>query len=368
MKLGCLAGVEYKNKVIFSPMYTNGIFELNLSSGEVRLIKMLEKEGASGALFRKAVIYKNEAWFIPQKSNYIVCMDVESYKISYIPLQYRTKYNTSSDYPYYYAFIDCIIIREMYLVCVPSGIDSVIIINLETHEQRVVYGISNPEIDKVHSAVMIDDELYLISQNGTSDCVIALDGNYARKINLSFDHQKYSSLICNKNNIFLIPNNQSCDKQNHLCVYNYETKRKSYFNLPSSGESYYGGIAEEQFVLLFPYNGTKILKFDIYNSCFTFINYPEQIATCFMSGRTIAIPIHSCSRVLVSLPIEGYILEFNSVGEITNYYDVRIMNKNDSNTFIREYKHKNRNGGAIFSEFEPFMVEDFLQILSDTVE
>lgn len=364
MTLGCLAGVEYKGKILFSPMYSNGLFELDMYTRTVRLVRIVENEKCVAALYRKAILYKSEAWFVPQKGEFIICVNLETYEIKYINLEYATKYSESGKFPYYYTFIDAVIVNDKYLVCVPIGIDSIMLINMETHEVCSVKDISNPNLDKVHTSFLSDEKLCVISQNGLLDKEIEIESKESFTKEWEFDSKRFSSGLSYKNELFLIPNNSSGEKPITLGKINLLTKEILYYPLPDTTYGYYGGLVGEGFLLLFPDNGSRILRFDLSDEQFYFIDYPEEIRNKVTGDKTIIRAIDSKSRILVSMPVEGYILEFDTNGDIKDYFNVAVMQDEEKNSIIEASREKGENISGLITESISLMLSDFLYILS----
>lgn len=360
MKLGCLAGVEYKGKIVFSPMYSNGLFELDTTTGMTRLIKIVKKELNVQALYRKAVLHNGEAWFIPQKGNNILKINLETYELQYLKVDYNVKFDTSGNYPYYYMFIDCSVILDKYLVCVPSGIDAVVIIDMDSNKMISVPNIANPNIDKVHTAFFTNENINIISEKGKLDKRINMADYSVEPADWEFDSSYFSSAIKFKDYLYLIPNRK--DGELKLAKMNLMTKSIEYYQLPRTEDGYYGGVIWDKWLMMFPDNGARILRFDLHNSSFKFINYPVEIRKYITGDKTIVRLIDSNDKLFVSLCVEGFVLEFDKSGEITDYYDVIDMNDEERNKI---FENDNRVNNEIFTkEGEPLSLADYIYMIS----
>ena len=176
MNLSCMAGVEFENKILFTSRYMNGLFELDLATGLISLVSIIKGEIPQYNLYRKAFLHNKEAWFIPQRGEQILCVNLETYDISYYRPGFNTKYEENVDYPYWFAYIDGVIVEDRFLFCIPSGYDALQIIDMQEHELFPVYGINNPYNDIIYSAYVRNGEAHLLSKKGTSDVIVKCDG------------------------------------------------------------------------------------------------------------------------------------------------------------------------------------------------
>lgn len=133
MKVRFNAGIEYDNKLVLSSIDINGLWIYDLLQKKIVAYKRFEKERKSFAIHRKAFLYNNEAWFLPQNGEYIAIVNLCNYEISYMEMKYMNR-NMKGIEMLNSKVYDGGIIEERYLYVVPSGIDTVNIIDLKEKE------------------------------------------------------------------------------------------------------------------------------------------------------------------------------------------------------------------------------------------
>lgn len=166
MRVSFYAGVKYDNKVFFSGYYwLTGLFSMNIENGEVKFLKLFEKEILTSRLHRMAFLYQNEAWFIPEQADYIACLDINTLEISYyeIPCYKKNPVIGNRDYCVY---VSGYVLKGKFLCLIPREIDTALIIDMEKHELYPYYCVINPEKDRIADGVVLKEVLYLLPENG----------------------------------------------------------------------------------------------------------------------------------------------------------------------------------------------------------
>lgn len=154
-------GVKYKERLILSSNEMNGMWVYDLVKGQLVNYKKFEKEDNCYAIHRKAFLYKDEAWFIPQNGKYIAIVDLLSYEIEYMDLPYKAlneKGMSASGCVTY----DGGLIDSRYLYIVPAGIDALNIVDLEKRTIKTYYGVNNGQDFLAHGFVW-KNSIYLYS-------------------------------------------------------------------------------------------------------------------------------------------------------------------------------------------------------------
>lgn len=199
------AGVEYKGVLFLSSIEMNGLWRYDLNSKKMEFISKFYREENpfdNYALHRTAFLYKNEAWFIPQNGKYIAIVDLENYKMEYIPVPYKSivfdgmsKTNAIC--------LDAKRIDERHIMLVPCGIDSLNIVDLETKEIES-YSNINEENNPYSSGVYANNKFYFLGmlglkiyqydRHGNKDNILIVDDGKSNR---------YGQVYFNKNNNLL---------------------------------------------------------------------------------------------------------------------------------------------------------------------
>lgn len=140
LKLKFNAGVEYDHKLILSSIGINGLWVYDLISHKIIAYRKFEREEKSYAIHRKAFLYRDEAWFIPQNGNYIAIVNLINYEISYMELQYQRLNKKGIDLLNAKTY-DGGIIEEQMLYMVPSGIGTLNVIDMKEKKIRKCWDI-----------------------------------------------------------------------------------------------------------------------------------------------------------------------------------------------------------------------------------
>jgi hypothetical protein len=139
------AGVKYKDKLILSSIEVNGLWVYDLILDKIVLYKKFEQEEASFAIHRKAFLYNDEAWFIPQYGNKIAIVDLNNYDISYIEIPFK-QFSEEGLKKLQAKTYDGGLFNEHYLYTIPTGIDALNIIDLRDRSVQTFYNVNNNEV------------------------------------------------------------------------------------------------------------------------------------------------------------------------------------------------------------------------------
>lgn len=364
MKLGCMAGVEYKGKIVFSSTYMNGLFELDINTKRVRFLKTIEGEAWEAHLFRKAFLFGEEVWFIPQRGKRVICVDLNTYDIEYFDLQYNRKFEETESYPYYFAYIDGLIINERYLYCIPNGLDELLVIDMREHCVSSVNISNNPEQDLIYGAFFYQERVHLLSQKGLLDKAILIERNDIEEKNWKFDTTGFLSYVQYEMDLYLIPAYSDGKESRKLAKIDLTSGDVVYLNMPDSPEEYYGGLFMNDSLILLPDCGTDFIKMNIEEKTFEKVPYPNMLKDKIKNGNNAARVITSKERSLISFIHGGYILELDGEGNISNYFDVRKVEITEVEKVIIEYKSKDIVFPQIVMEEEQDLsLKEFIQFI-----
>lgn len=152
-------GVKYKERLILSSNEINGMWVYDLIEEKLVYHSKFEKEDNCYAIHRKAFLYKDEAWFIPQNGKYIAVVNLLTYEITYMDLPYESIHEKGMDISGCLTY-DGGIIEDRYLYIIPAGIDALSIVDLEKRTIKTYYGI-NKEQDFLAHGFIWGDSIYL---------------------------------------------------------------------------------------------------------------------------------------------------------------------------------------------------------------
>lgn len=246
IKMNFQAAVEYKGKVFFSDISGFGLFSYDLNTFEVKCCCMFDEVDCF-ALHRKAFIYKNEAWFIPQSGRVVTVINLDTFDIERLEIPFRKCVNRMT-----IMHSDGVITNGK-LFCIPYDIDTLSVFDIET---RTITNISNfidPEKEKVYSVSIDDDEIVLYPYLG-DDILFINTIDYTCRKETRFDVQgDYSEVVKFGGRWYLAPG-----KKGELCLIE-DNKKRIVKKYKEEEDAYYGHCFKEDRLVLFPYSGNSIL-------------------------------------------------------------------------------------------------------------
>lgn len=135
------AGVEYQGKLYASAVGINGLFEVDLETGDARYVKSFVREKVCHPIHRCAFLYGKEAWFIPQNGRYLSVVNLETMEIEYVEPPYRRR-EGHPDPRFATAYSCGGIVEGKYLYLVPMAVDALLLVDLEQKKIYPYYGVS----------------------------------------------------------------------------------------------------------------------------------------------------------------------------------------------------------------------------------
>lgn len=268
-------GVQYQDKIYLAAANMNALFVYDLKTNQLRYLTSFMREQQTQYLFRKAFLNKNEAWFIPERAQYIVSVNLESLDMQWISLDYHWV-----DYEETLKCASAGVYLDKYLYTVPYGIDSVMIIDMETKQAKVFYDICSDE-EKYAGAYYDNNVLWFTPWKGNQ--VLGLNVDTGEKIRRSWSYG--NAMFCEpvidkgRNQVWYMPAQANYILAND--IHGIEIKRLSFENrtyskipLEIDFHSYYGKIVEDRLFIL-PFDGENIIQIDLKTNklmCYPIVN------------------------------------------------------------------------------------------------
>lgn len=267
------AGVEYKGKIFASAVNINGLIQLDLATREMKYIKRFSKEKACFAIHRMAFLYKNEAWFIPQNGRYIAIINLDTLDIQYIepPFKRINKKAVSQINAVYYSGD---IIDGRYLYLIPTNIDTLLLIDLETRKVYPYYDV--PEKDEYFlTGTYVKESIQLWPWSGNTIVEINLRTGAKNRFNWKYASETFSDAVRYKNKVWFCPSYSDF-------ILTIDLITKETIEIPLNGyfesECTYGQVQSYRESLFFlPYQGNKILKYDTNKEELSEKNLPDDL-------------------------------------------------------------------------------------------
>lgn len=248
-KLRCQAGVEYKGKIIFSASTVNGLMSLNLDSGNIKFLKVFEREDLTSGLYREAFLCGNEAWFIPAKAENFVCVNLNTYDMKYYPVPYnkRNKHNDMLSFIAFFIFEDMI-------YCVPRNVDTAVRINTISHSIERFDNVIDPFSDITCGGLVINNIFRLFIKNKREEIDIDMvTGEHTRKTCSMIDNTTLHICPCGK---YILDKH----KGGRITIYDSNYSEMRTVQLPYDQEDYYDALKYNGEIVLLPIRGRHIMS------------------------------------------------------------------------------------------------------------
>ena len=300
-KLGFTAGVKYNNKIFFSASMSNGLYEMDLITGKTKLLCMFYHEEMKILLHRNAFIYKNYAWFIPQKGRYITKVNLDTLEMSF----FTYEYDICKENDFFAFILSKRIGNKIYLL--PRSIDTFVVIDMESDKIQQMPGIIKPNEEVSIDFLIVNDEIN----------IFFYDRDYVR--NVKFDTLESKDIKCGIKAVSI------CEDKETLWIlssdsgeiYQYDLKRNKINETIKIGNKgkFNGSFCCEDRLVFFPINADGFLYINKCNLQF----YVDELINAANSGPVKVMQIDSEDNSVI-LGAEGYIAIWNE----TNFNIVEI--------------------------------------------
>ncbi len=342
MVMGFQAGVEYKGKIFFSERCGFGLFSYDITTGKIEFCAQFEELDCF-ALHRKAFLYGNEAWFIPQSGIYITSVNLDDFSMRRFEIPYKKIRSNPV-----ITLLDGIIINDR-LVCCPHDIDTLVIIDLKEHRLRAYSDFIDPENESFISVGKRDNHIWFYPLIGDNIYIInPIDGIWERIKRIDRLHEHSAVAVMDKASIYAPGNKKEIifESRNGINRIPYKGKTRQFKGSYIKGDE----------VLFFPLEGREFLLFNTVTMKMESVITEEQVVA---EDKYILIQIDSADGLFLSSLLTGYVLKIDEeygikpyrieteasiikkqIESITSDMDKkRIYEVNKKNIFKEDYKH-----------------------------
>ncbi len=251
-------GVEYQNKIYASARDMNGLFRLDLKTYEIKYIKSFLMENNDCPIHQMAFLYKKEAWFIPRKGKYIAIVNLETLNIRYLEPPYRKVVNDIEDALFYSGLI----IAKKYLCLIPTKVDTLLLIEMDTKNIYSYEGISEEGECYLYGAY-VQGHIFMYPYVGRQFLELNLRTKEKIKYPWEYPFEAYEEVLYCNNKIWFTPL-----LSDHIL--SMDVRTKEFMKIPLgkfyNKECTYHQIVENKSTLFFiPFESDKIIKFSMLN-------------------------------------------------------------------------------------------------------
>lgn len=260
------AGVLAGEWIYCSMCNVNGLYRKNIKTGEQEYLGRFERYDSGMGVHEMAFISDNSIFFMPYDNTekVIAVYDLDMKNIEYIDLPYSPTYIIGR--------IACKAIDAGDAIWViPCVYDAILRVDKATHEIKrydnwpskiAEDGISKA---KFSDAVLIDGKIYICPYDCSGIVIFDVATETMEMVEIEILNRVYRKMVFFKQKLYLFPENFDHD----IVVFDINTgKIEKCLDKPKAVEGEYHAITcvDGRHVWMFPYEGAKIIKFDL-ESC-----------------------------------------------------------------------------------------------------
>ncbi len=304
MSIGAIAAVKYHDTLFFSGFISKGIFAYDCKKNTIKKISDISCEINEGLYHKKALIYKNQAWFLPWDAKKILCLDLDSYSEKYFDVP-------DCDFDKH-CMVDYLLHDNGCLYFIPHGeVKTLVIIDLDTHKIDYYPNVINR--GRCIGAFITGNILYLLSSKGTVLTEFNINSRTIVRMEELDETTQYvfSSIIQDEKCVYLIPR---CSET--VCVIDRTTKERNYYQLPNTKEEYEGGLVTNSSVIMFPRNHSQ--RYLVYHKDTSRIIEKPRLSKFRLEGMFTMGGVDTDSEDIMAIALDGQLIEFNDDGDIIN--------------------------------------------------
>lgn len=203
------AGVKYNGMYYLTAIHLNALFMYDEKKDKLVFLTNFQKEKKREYLYLKAFLYKNEAWFIPHRAEHIAVVNLDTYFISYIPVNYRKCYNHEG-----IKYINFLYFNEKFLCLIPWAVDTMMIVDLQ-NKNTLLYNDIVDQRRNYQNAIFLNDKIYFFPWKAKDILVLDLETNERVKLSRTEDEESFGNVLYDKITGHLF---HSPAKQNYLLI------------------------------------------------------------------------------------------------------------------------------------------------------
>lgn len=309
LKIG--AGVLYQDKVYFSEFSINGLFCMDIHSGEIIYLKKFENETQHFMLYRDAYVYENEAWFLPWKSRYIVRVNLDTLEMEYYEVPFRSVNPNVKDAAYSVTQL----IQNRYICMIPKKFDAVLLVDLKEKKIIPYYDVVDTSREVYDFGCVAEEEILMFSKNNLQAIRLNLKTGTKKYVSCP-EIKDYADVECAKSALWFVSN------ENHKIVkMDMNMTRKEYISMPEEmkGNIPYRSLFFNHKIWLLPLKEERLYSVDSDNHQFSVWGEEEGVEMNLQYGmRKI-----SCQDKLM-IAGKGHLIIWNSVEKLFKDYYLMI--------------------------------------------
>lgn len=258
-----LAGVSIEKYIFFSNWISNGLYRLNIETGNCELVTLFLEEENSSHLHNYAFLCLNKIWFIPSAGKKIACYNIEKNSMKYIDLPKEGRVILDSRDSITFKFNCFYHVDSSICWMIPVGYNLLIKLDMINAKIEIIEnwptnlkwqdGITN-----FRNGYMLDNYIYLMPYDSTYGVKINLSDNQISKYSI----EKCRLAIPHKMQIVFVSEFVG-DK---IKIYDYQSKKIREIKIEGeyNRKNYYLSYGfQKNKLILFPFIGQEEIHIDL---------------------------------------------------------------------------------------------------------
>lgn len=301
MKLRTIAAVKKNNTIYFSPMYLNGVFSLDLDNdNEVRCINIFKEEKKLDFLYRRVYVYQDNVWFVPEQAEHVAKFNIATNEIQVYKFRYH-KQSLNGMFQY----SDSFVFNDKYLCLVPGNTDALVIVDMETGKEKIVYDVVDPEKESYISGTYADRYIWLCPFESRYLVRVDIEDGNVMRYKWKYGKQDFDGVCAVDNKLYFAPHKATvCLSIN---VQNMQESKLDISDIKSVNDKFQGIFKIDNELWCMPFTAKYFLRYNLQNkkvtkyignnhklfenwewntNNFMPVDFGEKVmlASCFMNG------------------------------------------------------------------------------------
>ena len=257
MKLRTIAAVKKNNTIYFSPMYLNGVFSLDLEhENNVKCLGVFKEEDDEKQLYRRAYACDSYIWFVPENATHVARISIETNEIKVYKYGFHKQSKNGM-----FKYSDSFVIENRYLCLVPGNTDEVVIVDMETGKEKIIYDVVNPENESYVAGTYTNGAIWLCPFDGDNLIKINIENEHSERYKWGYGNEAYDGVCAVNNVLYFAPH-----KENVLLSINTDNLEESTLDISDMkcGDEKFQGIFKINDELwCMPFSAKFFLKYNL---------------------------------------------------------------------------------------------------------
>lgn len=310
-----------KNDIIyFSPMFLNGVFSLDLRHGnEVKGLNIFEREKGVNYLYRRAYFFDDNIWFVPEQADYVARFDIVTNEIETYRFPCHKQILNGM-----FKYSDSFVISDKYLCLVPGNTDALVIIDMETGKEKILYDVVDPEKESYVSGTYSEGYVWMCPFN--SECLLRVDmvSGKTKKYKWKYGKEAFDGICVVDKNIYFAPY-----KSDVFLSINTEKMEENVLdisNIKQQNEKFQGIFRVDNELWCMPFTAKYYLRYDIVNKKIKkYIGNDEEMFQNREGEINNIMPVSLHEKIILASCLRDSFSFYDKIKDEFNRIEIKLM-------------------------------------------